>query len=357
MNHSKSSHYHTLDGLRGVAAGAVVLGHLGGPLSPIPVSFHYLAVDLFFVLSGFVLAHAYEGKILGGLKTSTFMMIRLRRLYPLYIAGTLLGVLQIFATIGATVPVASLLSSTFLSILILPTFFSVTPEPWLFPLNVPAWSLFMELATNLGLVLIWKRLTNRMLSGLLVVLGITQLALILRHGGASFGIVGDEFLAGLLRASFGLLLGVGLSRLPKNSVRSSQTAWLLLGALCITFLPIGLNSASLRDVLFSFVLLPALVLLASRIEPGRVGAKTFAVLGRLSYPLYVTHFPLMFLILGTLKHIHPPLIGSAIGGTISFIGCVIFAWLADRWFDQPVRRLLNERRKRQELVGNGEIVV
>src|SRR6185437_6209521 len=80
--------YATLDGLRGVAALAVVLYHYASDL----IAPHgYLAVDLFFAMSGFVIASAYEAKLKDGLDVRGFLGIRAKRLAPLWMLGAIVG--------------------------------------------------------------------------------------------------------------------------------------------------------------------------------------------------------------------------------------------------------------------------
>ena len=73
----------TLDALRGVGAIAVMAGHAGIVLNAYMPPFMYLAVDMFFVLSGFVLAHAYDRKFAQGLSVQDFLkatsIVRLAR--------------------------------------------------------------------------------------------------------------------------------------------------------------------------------------------------------------------------------------------------------------------------------------
>jgi peptidoglycan/LPS O-acetylase OafA/YrhL len=104
-----------LDALRGVAAAAVVTVHaplffhsVATPGSVPDASGHapmtgplfeaYLAVDFFFLLSGFVLAHAYGEKLNDGMTSCQFMRCRLIRLYPLYLLALVIvhGRLRIF---------------------------------------------------------------------------------------------------------------------------------------------------------------------------------------------------------------------------------------------------------------------
>ena len=91
--------YYTLDGMRGVAAIIVVIGHASGLLSPIPPPRLWLAVDLFFILSGFVLGGIYEPRFSNGMGVREFMLHRYIRLYPLWIVGLSIGFLSGFTSV------------------------------------------------------------------------------------------------------------------------------------------------------------------------------------------------------------------------------------------------------------------
>lgn len=86
-------HFEILDGLRGIAAVAVVIFHFMEfavpDYSKSFIAHAYLAVDFFFCLSGFVIAYAYDNKVqkLGALQ---FLKLRLIRLHPLVIIGSVL---------------------------------------------------------------------------------------------------------------------------------------------------------------------------------------------------------------------------------------------------------------------------
>ncbi len=88
----RSIKFTVLDGLRGVAALCVVQTHTQDLLLGDTLPTAYLAVDLFFLLSGFVLAHAYEERLRQGMTLHRFMLARLVRLYPLYLAGIAIAV-------------------------------------------------------------------------------------------------------------------------------------------------------------------------------------------------------------------------------------------------------------------------
>src|SRR5262249_19215172 len=137
----------------------------------------YLAVDVFFALSGFVLAHSYERKLLTDLSLVGFMRIRLRRLYPLYFLALVVGGLIALGR-GEDVTAAFTTGLLFL------------PAPQgdvLFPLNVPAWSLFFELVINFAYALTIRFLTNRALGVIIAAGAVAVVALALSYGGMDVG--------------------------------------------------------------------------------------------------------------------------------------------------------------------------
>lgn len=161
--------YEILDGLRGVAALLVVGYHLfetyfhGGPDQPI--NHGYLAVDFFFVLSGFVIGYAYDDRW-NRMSTWGFIKRRLIRLHPMVIFGSFVGAVLFYFGDCSDFP---LIKDTpwQMVILIMLWAFTMIPIPasmdvrgWgeTNPLNGPAWSLQWEYLANLLYALIFRRL-------------------------------------------------------------------------------------------------------------------------------------------------------------------------------------------------------
>ncbi|MWV27318.1 acyltransferase family protein [Erythrobacter sp. GH3-10] len=146
----RNERYHTLDAIRGVAAIVVAYYHFLAGAGYLgfgqPWIQGYLAVDLFFALSGFVIALSYEDKLRDGMGVGTFMMRRIIRLYPLFFLGLILGggFLVLRAMLGATpdYSVSEVALEFGANLFMLPTL----RQDWLFPLNIPAWSLFFRSA-------------------------------------------------------------------------------------------------------------------------------------------------------------------------------------------------------------------
>ena len=137
------AHFTTLDGIRGFAAILIVVfhAHLYFGVRPFPQS--YLAVDIFFLLSGAVVANAYQERLLSGMTLSKFAKIRAIRFYPLYTLGSLIGAAVLLLS-GERVE-SGILITSLSAFLLIPAFTSQT----LFAFNGPAWTLALELWGNI----------------------------------------------------------------------------------------------------------------------------------------------------------------------------------------------------------------
>jgi peptidoglycan/LPS O-acetylase OafA/YrhL len=287
--------YQTLDAMRGIAAIAVVLYHFGPLLQPFQLAPRgYLAVDFFFVLSGFIVAHAYEARLERGLPFIDFFLIRLIRFYPLYIVGLLIALVKALAQISIgdaqAMDVGGLCATTLLAL-------GFMPSPWgrlgeLFPLNVAAWSLFLELAVNAAYAVARPWLSTTVISAILFISG-SVLAWEAFH---STAIVGGAFWndlwIGVLRVSFSFFSGLLLYRKRTFTLSLLPTAnsWLLLFflfGLLIAHIPETLSSW--YDLSFILVLSPLLVMLGAKAESK---SGVFSYLGIISYPVYVMHQPI-----------------------------------------------------------------
>lgn len=278
-----------LDALRGIAALCVVIlhAHVLMPEFPDLMPRGYLAVDFFFVLSGYVMARTYEERMAGGLTSVRFLIARYRRLWPTMLVGALLFVP--FLEEGAKDEDVSLLLPLLLNLFLIPS--PLTKN--LFPLNIPAWSILFELAANAmhGLFLRRFHTTGLIIFAALALGGLTLLAR--ANGNLDIGSLHDQVLGGLLRVSFTYTLGILLWR---TWGERALPGWLALAALVILPLclavPYGdLPTAWQFDLLF--VALAAPVLLISGLALNRC-AKLATLAGELSFPLYAVHFPVLY---------------------------------------------------------------
>ena len=322
--------YSTLDGFRGVAAMAIVLLHLERPGFQAPAGAH-TAVDLFFLMSGFVIAAAYEDRIRTN-GTWGFLRARMIRLYPMFLLGLVILPLYFLALFAANrtwlVEPTGILSSLGASLLFLPSRLSsdLWPQQALFPLNTPAWSLMLEVVVNLayGLFLPW--LSRRALVFIVLVCGLLLIAGNFHMGGLDLGWGWPTLWWGFPRAGFSFFLGVLIyrTRIPRPNIPQI----LLLAAVQLL-----LYSPPLLAVLAGF---PVLLILATR--PGGRTSRIMTALGALSYPLYVIHYPLMHWTGWLYKAVHLPE-RWFVPASVALV--LVGAFLALRLWDEPVRRYLS----------------
>jgi peptidoglycan/LPS O-acetylase OafA/YrhL len=329
-----------MNGMRGVAAIAVVMWH--APLYfGLRFGSSYLAVDLFFALSGFVLAHAYEARFERGMGVASFMRLRFIRLFPLFslgIAITLTGVvIGLAAGMRTSWTPASLAWCAGFNILFLPA--PSVPSATLFPLNVPGWSLFLELFANLLYVLTWRLLSNRVL---MAIMGSAAVALVFcatMFGDLGGGWAWRTLVVGVARVLYGFPAGVLIYRLARNWRPLRINALFAIAAMVLIFAIDPKSARIAYDLAAVLVVLPAIVIVASLTRPTRfIGF--FSFLGTTSYAVYAIHHPIITLgnsavteQLGkTLKQFTPW------SGLVLMAAMLCAAWLLDRWYDEPARR-------------------
>jgi len=341
--------FHTLDALRGLAAIGVVVFHMGQVFAPLATPGGYLAVDLFFMMSGVVLSNAYEARFRAGMGTLEFMRIRMIRLYPLYFLGLLCGIVVTVASMLGRNSVnwdgSSLAAAILLALLFLPNL-SGRPVDTLFPLNVPCWSLFLEIVVNLLFVLCWPLLTVRRLIAVALLSGVVVGAATLHVGNADQGATAATLAVGLVRTIFGFTVGVLIAR-HVRSRRRAESNWGVLAivavvAIAIAGWPQG-TSRAIWDAVCVLVVLPLAVWWGTLVDPGARLRRIATFLGVTSYAVYVLHSPVSSVLNSVTRYI-----GGRTGGDIGapWLGLAVLAallagaWLVDRHFDTPVRRLL-----------------
>ncbi|WP_372853637.1 acyltransferase family protein [Sphingomonas sp.] len=359
------SHYVILDGLRGVASLLVVVFHLfeayagNNPQKQI-INHGYLAVDFFFLLSGFVIAYAYDDRW-GRMGQWEFYKRRLVRLQPMVVLGSVIGAaLFLFQDWTIFPKIAG--SSTWQVILVMLIGCTMIPLPksadirgWdeTYPLNGPAWSLFYEYCANILYAVGLRKLSNRGL-GVLVALSAVALLLLLvlgkrgdLIGGWSLDAAGLTI--GFTRVMFPFFAGVLLMRLGKR-IRLPGAFWLCSLMLIVALsLPRfggterlwvnGLYEAGCVIVLFPLIV--AIGAGEKRIDGTSVRVARF--FGDLSYPLYITHYPLIYIYTGWVIDRKVPPLQGALAGLGVFVVAVTLAYGSLKLFDEPVRRWLASR--------------
>lgn len=327
---SERRRFQTLEGLRGVAALVIFASHSPDETIDALMPVRYLGVDFFFVLSGFVLAHAYDARLSDrSMSVLEFIVRRYIRLWPLYLLGTALGML---VAVRDDWSIPKIAISAVCAVMFLPVFSRrISPDPHaVFPLNSPAWSLFFELVANLIYALIAPALKRWVLTGMLVLGAALLVAAKLEHGELNGGVVIANFEMGFGRVLWSFFAGVAVYRLWRWR-RAPQVSPLLCVVALLAMLAINL------DLLWVFVGFPLLVYLAASAEPARWQEPLFANLGVVSYGLYAIHLPIIYLVHGVIA-LDSVWITLALGAVLSLIVIAL-----DRWWDRPLRTFLETR--------------
>jgi peptidoglycan/LPS O-acetylase OafA/YrhL len=347
----------TLDAMRGVAATLVISYHFGLYFGLSDVPHAYLAVDFFFMLSGFVLTYAYQKKLDNGWSTSAYFKARIIRLYPLYLAGLLLGfILQLlqhrFGTTMSGHPVS--IPAAF-ELLVLGLFFLPAPPifaPGLlstFPLNVPSWSLFYELIANLFHALVLRRRSMKFRIGVIAVSGAGLAYSDYKFHTVNIGFDWPQLPFAIFRVLFAYTLGSLLPSLwgaGDGQVRYKPLYFVLL-LLALFALPYHWGSTMIGDFTAVAVFFPLLLLIAASLEPARWLNGFCRMLGVSSYALYVLHVPVFHVVEQAWKIVrHRPMKSDAPwSGILTLLFLFVITQFIDRYYDQTVRAGL--RRKLQ----------
>jgi peptidoglycan/LPS O-acetylase OafA/YrhL len=341
MRPRDSGHLLTLDAMRGLAALAVVAFHAHKLLAPIDLGHAYLAVDLFFGLSGLVIARAYGTRFDAGIAPAAFMRMRFVRLYPLYALGTLLGAVLVLLALGFAnmPPIAPIALSLALiaGALMLPAPLPIEPMGRLAPFNVAAWSLVFEMGANWLLVLAWRWLTARRLALVIGLSGIVLAWGVWQHGSADLGADWSNAALAVPRTLFSFGIGIALARHvpPLRPVHGCD--WLILVVLAELFaFPRAVQSPAF-DLACIVVLFPLLIWVGAATTPRRPALARR--LGALSYPVYAFHAPLLVLTELVLKHLH--IVHAPLAGLVFLVGASLIADWAGRRIDPVLRQALD----------------
>lgn len=363
--HPAKSHYIVLDGLRGVASLVVVVFHLfeayadNNPQKQI-INHGYLAVDFFFLLSGFVVAYAYDDRW-ARMSQWGFYKRRLIRLQPMIVLGSVFGAalfafqsFSIFPKVASASPGQVLLAMAIgFTMLPLPKAFDIRGWDETFPLNGPAWSLFYEYVANILYAIGLRRLSLRWLGVLVAAaaLLLIQLAVFGDRGDliGGWSLDASGIHIGVARVLFPFFAGVLLMRSGKR-VRIGHAFGVcsLLLVLALALPRFGGTAHPWVNGLYEagciILLLPLIVAIGAgeKREEGRsIAVARF--FGDLSYPLYITHYPLIYIYTGWVVDAKPTVATGVLVGAGVFALAVAIAWGCLKLYDEPVRRTLARR--------------
>ena len=346
--------FHTLDALRGVAALVVLLFHTGFFFGIAPPAEGYLAVDLFFAMSGFVIAYRYEADLARGLSLGGFVAVRLRRLYPLFLLGTLLGLLpSLIALAGGHIDRLhqATIAAFPMALLMLPSHAVAFARQDFYPLNFVSWSLALELVVNVAWGASYRVWQVRNIVYVLVAAACCLVVIAVTNGSLNVGYDWDNALGGLPRVIYGFGFGVLLFKLKDMRVALPRVPWwaLVLAVPALLFLdPTWLGIAWARpvfDLVFVTLLAPAIVGAAILSEPPRVARGLCALAGLYSYVLYSLHIGYVGLYLRFEERMHLDLSTTSPARGVAFgVGLAALCWVAHAGYDRPVRCWLSSLR-------------
>lgn len=358
------NHYAVLDALRGVAAITVVIFHLleifsGGDHTKQWVNHGYLAVDFFFLLSGFVIAHAYDDRW-HKMSLKDFFKRRLIRLHPMIIVGMLIGAICFYFSSSAMFPNVQqtpfwkLLVVTFFGMLLIPLPISMDIRGWteMYPLNGPAWSLFFEYLANIFYALILRRVSKTIIIILVAIaaLDLIQLAVTSPQGDIIGGWAIDplQLRIGFTRLAYPFLAGLLLRRIFKTG--NVKSTFLLCSVLLITALAIPrvgnthLWVNGIYDSLTIILVFPLIVYLgASGYVKGKNATATCKFLGDISYPIYIIHFPIAYIYYTWVVNNNITVQQAWPTALMILIMSIILAYAFFKLYDVPVRKWLTRR--------------
>ncbi|MGM9767854.1 MAG: acyltransferase family protein [Candidatus Cryptobacteroides sp.] len=375
-------HYEILDGLRGVAALLVVCYHIfegyafaGGEAVIKGINHGYLAVDFFFILSGFVISYAYDSRWArkdNPLTIKGFFIRRLVRLHPMVILGAVIGAITFLIQgsvqwdgthIATSAVMLALLAAMFLIPAVPGGHYEVRGNGEMYPLNGPSWSLFFEYIGNILYALFIRRFSDKVLKAWTAILGILFCAFavfdVSGYGSVGVGWTLDKvnFFGGLLRMLFPFSLGMLLSRKFKP-FHINGAFWkcslLLAVALFIPYLGARISAQGLTltlngayEFLCVSVIFPMIVLAgASGALTDGASGKICRTMGEISYPLYLVHYPFMYLFYSWLiEHQLFTFRETWLVATGVVIWNVVLAWFCVRFYETPVRKWLGSKLK------------
>ncbi len=357
-------HYPVIDGLRGVAALMVVAFHLCEAHAPNRfeqiINHGYLAVDFFFLLSGFVIGYAYDDRW-GKISLVDFFKRRLTRLQPMLVIGMALGAIFFYFQGGSlwpminTVPAGKMLLIMLAGFFMLPVPVSLDVRGWteMYPLNGPGWSLFFEYIANILYGTVVRKFSKLTLS-IFVFLS----ACLLVHL-AVFGKQGDviggwslhpaQLHIGFARMLYPFFAGLLLCRVA--AIITIKNAFLICAVLVIAVLCVprlgGTEKLWMNGLYESFSIIfifPIIVYLAAGGQlKGKLAKGVCKFLGDISYPLYITHYPLVYVYTAWVFDKRIPGSNLFLTASVFFIACVLLAWACLKLYDEPVRKSLSKK--------------
>jgi peptidoglycan/LPS O-acetylase OafA/YrhL len=359
------NHYVVLDGLRGIASLMVVAFHLFEPFSHGDatkqiINHGYLAVDFFFMLSGFVIAYAYDERW-SRMTQWEFYKRRLIRLQPMVIMGSLIGAALFYFQAGpafpliAGTPVWKMLLVMVVGCTLLPLPISMDIRGWqeMHPLDGPAWSLFFEYIANILYAVGLRKLSKTALSVFvfLAALLLVQLVVFGDRGDliGGWSLDATQLHIGFARLLFPFFAGILLCRLgARIQVKSAFGVASLLLIVALSLPRFGGTDHHWMNgvyealcVIFVFPIVVAVGAGEKRVDGLSIRVARF--FGDLSFPLYITHYPLIYIYTGWIARSNPTGAQGIVPALLVAVAAIAMAYASLKLYDEPVRRWLSKK--------------
>ncbi len=357
-------HYPILDGLRGVAAIMVVAFHLceAHAVNRFEqlINHGYLAVDFFFLLSGFVIGYAYDDRWVT-MSVGSFLKRRLIRLQPMVVMGMIVGAVCFYFQDSVlwpgihAVPVWKMLLVMLIGFTLIPVTTSLDIRGWqeMHPLDGPGWSLFFEYIANILYALFVRRF-SKFLLGILVMLsgGFLIYYLVAGPNGDVIGgwsLESPQFRIGFTRVMYHFFAGLLLFRDAKVTVVKNAFFWSSLLLIIVFSLPRFGDSNhlwwnGLYESVSIILVFPFIVYLgASGNLHSKFSAKICKFLGEISYPIYITHYPLIYIYTGWVANNKLSISQAYPYAILVLVGTIGLAYACLKLYDEPIRRWLTKK--------------
>ncbi|WP_421877965.1 acyltransferase family protein [Marinoscillum sp.] len=355
-------HFKILDALRGVAALVVVLFHVlevysNGDHVKQFINHGYLAVDFFFMLSGYVMAHAYDDRW-HQMTLKDFFKRRVVRLHPMIIMGMTVGAIcfyfgeSAYFPLIAETPVWELLIITLIGYTLVPIPPSMDIRGWseMHPLNGPAWSLFFEYIANILHALVLRKLSKVFMAILVLIaaLALIHLAVTSPKGDiiGGWALDPEQLRIGFTRLLFPYVAGMLLRRLVKvGRIKNTFLICSFLLTVALSFPRVGgydqvwING--LYDSLTVILVFPVIIYLGAIGEVQHKGMERICTfLGDISYPIYIIHFPFTYVFYAWVTENNIPLSQGLLVGIGLLIATTVLSYASLKFYDEPIRKWL-----------------
>lgn len=342
-------HFKILDGLRGIAALAIVVFHFAEWIFTNPsknfIGHGFLAVDFFFCLSGFVIAYAYDNR-LGKMGLRYFVKRRLIRLHPLVVLGSVLGLLAFlldpFSNTASLYSFGKTANIFICSILMIP--FPVMAERSFnnFGLNAPAWSLFWEYIANIVYALVLYKLAKYIIYLLFIVAAAGLMYIAYTAGNLLGGWDKTTFWHGGVRIAYSFLAGLLVYR--NNWIVKNIIGFILLSLiLLLLFLTPHLKYNWIVELIIVLICFPIIVSLGAGSTLSPKTEKLCAFSGDISYPLYMTHYAGIWIFGNYFLTKNPSSLELCIAIIAGTLLAILLAYATMVFYDTPIRKYLSRR--------------